>query len=110
MNDSVLQAGVGVDVENGTDRSQGGAAFNVVEFFQRFCSDPDAAMRMIGAQVPENGPASPRAKPYVLNGEWDEGRRVPIVQVVENSCSGKTERRGRHVVSLFTPRAAMAKK
>jgi hypothetical protein len=63
-------------------------SFNAQSFFEAISSDRDRAVSMLRAQVPLDGPPTPRAAEYIINGEWDDESSLPISFVSSDACVG----------------------
>jgi hypothetical protein len=63
-------------------------AFNAQSFSEAIPSDRDRAVAMLRAQVPMDGPSTPRAAEYIINGEWDDELSLPILFVSSDACVG----------------------
>ena len=63
--------------------------FNPAAFFEAIPSDRERAVAMIAAQVPPDGPPTPKVEPYLRSGEWDDDNLVSIVFVGSDCCFGK---------------------
>jgi hypothetical protein len=64
------------------------APFNGGMFFEEVLTNREGAMAMIRAQVPDEGPPTPRAATYIQSGEWDSDSVFPIVFLGEGVCGG----------------------
>jgi hypothetical protein len=65
----------------------GMASFNAQAFFEVVPANRELAMDMLRAQVPAEGPPTPRAQEYIDNGEWDSGALLALSFGAMESCT-----------------------
>jgi hypothetical protein len=71
----------------------GMASFNAQAFFEAVPANRELAMDMLRAQVPADGPPTPRAQEYIDNGEWDSGALLALnfvsYGILHRPCRGR---------------------
>jgi hypothetical protein len=67
----------------------GVAPFNAQAFFEALPSNRESALSMLRAQVPDDGPPTPRAATFIESGEWDSSTLIPIVFIAIDPCVGQ---------------------
>jgi hypothetical protein len=67
----------------------GGGPFNAQAFFEALPSNRERALSMLRAQVPDDGPPTPRAAAFIESGEWDSSALIPIVFISMDPCVGQ---------------------
>jgi hypothetical protein len=67
----------------------GVAPFNAQAFFEALPSNRERALSMLRAQVPDDGPPTPRAAAFIESGEWDSSTLIPIVFISLDPCVGQ---------------------
>jgi hypothetical protein len=67
----------------------GEAPFNAQAFFEVLPSNRERAMSMLRAQVPDNGPQTPRAVTFLESGEWDSSTLISIMYIPPKPCIGR---------------------
>jgi hypothetical protein len=63
--------------------------FNAQAFFEAIPSDRERAMSMLGSQVSDDGPPTPRAQTYIDLGEWDNGVLLQLTFIGIDPCTGR---------------------
>jgi hypothetical protein len=58
-------------------------------FFEALPSNRECAISMLRAQVPDDGPPTPRGAAFIESGEWDSSTLIPIVFISLDPCVGQ---------------------